>query len=630
MTLLSLRSVAALFVIAQAVPSSAPIPGARTGLIIGQVIGAATGAPMAGATVQISMPKFFDNPAAPKGRVIADDEGRFFFADLPPGDYYLSAGKAGYMPGAYGQRRPMGETQQLTLAEGERRTDVKLAIWKYGVIAGTVVDEAGEPVVGVTVNALSRDFLAGRARYGKMSTEPFNLPVAVTDDRGAFRFPRLAPGGYVVVVRSTQTTVPISVLGSFAQNSSLRGDLLQAVTPNGSSNVNAVYDSFPLGQSRTEQIGDAALITLNGVQLPPPAGASGRIDVYRTTYFPSATTAASAAVITLTGDRERTDVNVRLQPSPAYRVSGRLVTPAGVPPPPMAIRLIGESATDVGDDGFEAAIGMSDSSGKFTLLGVPPGEYVIKNVNNTFAPAHRQGLPALWVQQKLAVGAKNIDDLIVGLRDELRFEGRVEFRSAGGKQPGTRDIGTSGVVFEPPAGADMLFSPRAQYVNRATFSTFGPAGTYFVRPREGVGWAVESVTLDGKDITDRPVDFSEDTTSLVIVYSDKLATVTGTIKDARGETVTTGVAVAFPVDSTHWSGYGANPRTVKRATGSRGNAYTFDNLPAGEYFIIAIDGAVADNWTDPQMLERLAPQATKVTINAGEPKTLDLTLKVIR
>ena len=69
-------------------------------------------------------------------------------------------------PGRYGQRRAWGQSQLVSLAEGERLTDVKLRVWKYAVIAGTVVDEAGEPVVGVAVRALVKDVVAGRAQYG--------------------------------------------------------------------------------------------------------------------------------------------------------------------------------------------------------------------------------------------------------------------------------------------------------------------------------------------------------------------------------------------------------------------------------------------------------------------------------
>ena len=62
----------------------------------------------------------------------------------------------------------------------------------------------------------------------------------------------------------------------------------------------------------------------------------------------------------------------------------------------------------------------------------------------------------------------------------------------------------------------------------------------------------------------------------------------------------------------------------------RSGVYAFENLPAGEYFLVAIDGADADGWTDPETLALLAAWATRVTVAAEESKTLDLTLKAIR
>ncbi len=66
----------------------------------------------------------------------------------------------------YAQRRPTGDGQNLALAEGERVIDAKLPLWKCAVIGGTVVDEAGEPVIGVTVQALAKDVAGGRTVYG--------------------------------------------------------------------------------------------------------------------------------------------------------------------------------------------------------------------------------------------------------------------------------------------------------------------------------------------------------------------------------------------------------------------------------------------------------------------------------
>ena len=60
----------------------------------------------------------------------------------------------------------------------------------------------------------------------------------------------------------------------------------------------------------------------------------------------------------------------------------------------------------------------------------------------------------------------------------------------------------------------------------------------------------------------------------------------------------TAVVLAFPADPARWSGYGPNPRFMKNAPVSRAGAYTLNNLPAGEYCLIAIDGADVEGWTD--------------------------------
>ena len=74
-------------------------------MIVGQVVDAASGDPVGEAIVTLTMPKYVENPATPKGRVMTDREGRFFFTDLPAGEYFLQATKDGYAPGTYGERR---------------------------------------------------------------------------------------------------------------------------------------------------------------------------------------------------------------------------------------------------------------------------------------------------------------------------------------------------------------------------------------------------------------------------------------------------------------------------------------------------------------------------------------------
>lgn len=609
---------------AQVVDSRTTVPqGPRTGMIVGQVVDATTGAPIPEAIVRLSMPRFTMNPAAPGGRVIADGEGRFFFAELPAGEFWLEATKEGYAAGRYGQRRT-SQGDLLSLREGERRTDVTLRVSKYAVIGGTVVDEVGEPVVGVAVRALVRRIVAGRPQYGNQS---YLVPSTLTDDRGMFRLPRIEPGTYVVVAPSTQATVPVSLMTSMDAYA-LRLALFSA----------AVTEAPPLGDPRTQQTGDFVLVTMNSVQIPPPSSSTQRMEIYCTTYYPASTTAADATPIVIDAGEERTDLALTLRPTPAVSISGRLIRPDGSPPPPMSIRLVGEASRDnitpplpngPAEIGFDTATALSDAAGRFALFGVPPGEYELSHANQ-FLQSESPGRSPYWFSQRISVGTRDVSDLVVDVRPPLRVEGRIEVRSAGGVAPLARN---AIVTFDSPTGQPRPFSAEVR-AGASTFSTRAAAGQYIVRASMlgsiSDAGVLQSVTLDGKDITDRAFDLVADTTSLTVTFTDRLSQVSGTVKDARGAATSAAAVLVFPVDREQWTGYGASPRKLGRAFASQDGSYTFRHLPPGEYYAIAVGDDDAVDWQDPRTLEKLAVQATRLTVAANTPASLDLGLKTIR
>jgi hypothetical protein len=589
-------------------------------MIVGQVIDASTGEPVSEAIVTLGMPRYAGNLTTPTGRVMADGEGRFFFTELPPGEFHLGATKDGYARGSYGQRRPWGPGQLLSLDAGERRADVKVRVWKYGVIAGTVVDEAGEPVVGIGVRALIKNVIGGRTRYGNMEVIPELAPAATTDDRGMFRLSQLQPGTYVVVVPSTQATVPLKVIEG--QDAGLRSDLFFSGVP----------EISPLGHPRTQQVGDFALMTANRMLIPPPPTPDGQMQVYRTTYFPAATTASAASPITVQAGEERADITISLRPGPAARVSGRLVTPDGSAPPPTIIRLVGDAMSDVvtstSGGGFETVTAVSDASGRFTMLGVPPGDYVLTHANRFLSRNLRQGLPAYWVSQPVTVGSENVSNLTIALRPALRVEGRVHFR--GGTGPQAPPPLPVLVVFQTPSGEPGQFAVEGAS-DTLTFSGVAAGGQYIARALEADGWFVDSVTLDGKDITERAFDLQEDATSLVVTYTNRPSRVSGSVTDDRGTASVSAIVLAFPADRQRWLGYGDSPRTLKTAATTEKGGYAFGHLPPGDYYLIAVEAAEADGWQDPATLEALSRWASKVTIASGSaPKTLDLRVRTIR
>lgn len=115
--------------------AQAPAP-AQPGLLIGQVIDAATTQPVADALVTLTGgPAAAEAGASPAVRmavspkVLTDSSGQFVFRNVAPGSYSISVSRAGYVNGAYGVLTPHTPGATLDVAAGERITDLTLSIW---------------------------------------------------------------------------------------------------------------------------------------------------------------------------------------------------------------------------------------------------------------------------------------------------------------------------------------------------------------------------------------------------------------------------------------------------------------------------------------------------------------------
>lgn len=121
----------------------------------------------------------------------ADADGRYRFDNLPSGMYTLRARKAGYVPLAYGARKPRDPGTPIDVAAGTTGTaDVLLS--HGGAIEGRILNEYGEPAQDVGMQAL---------RVGYDSTGRRTLPTGQstrTDDLGWFRLHSLPPGMYLL------------------------------------------------------------------------------------------------------------------------------------------------------------------------------------------------------------------------------------------------------------------------------------------------------------------------------------------------------------------------------------------------------------------------------------------------
>ncbi|HEV2494150.1 MAG TPA: carboxypeptidase-like regulatory domain-containing protein [Terriglobia bacterium] len=164
-----------------------------TGVIEGAVVKTTTGQPLKRAvvTAQGSRPVTGGGVESIERSTHTDASGHFILRGLPAGEYNLWANRDGYLGQAYGQDTPNSPGKMLKLASGEDKRDVLFRLIPTGAIVGRVYDEDGEPISGVSVQALRYNYFNGARQLNTMAGSP-------TNDLGEYRLVGLAPDKYYV------------------------------------------------------------------------------------------------------------------------------------------------------------------------------------------------------------------------------------------------------------------------------------------------------------------------------------------------------------------------------------------------------------------------------------------------
>ena len=628
-------------VVRPAQPQAPAATETGTSAITGAVFDAVTGRPVAGAIVALEE----RTPGSPRRAYsqVTTPTGRFAFIDLPAGEtYLLSASKPGYLDGGFGRRDPRGPSAPLALTDGQWLRDIKVTLPRPGSISGSVVDERGEPVVGVYVRVLSQALVAGRAQWlaGVATT---------TDDRGAYRIPGLGPGKYLVSMPSVQATFPV-------------GSAIKLPTAGSwtSSSDGRTFSADFRAEKLLVDSGNGQQLVVGRHVVPPPPTADGHPTAYPIAFYPNARTPAEAAPVELRISEDRSGVTIQLHPVRVTRVSGIVQGPADAVSD-LLLRLMPIGLEELGQ-GSEAATTVTLADGRFTFLNVPTGAYLLETrsamVQVTYAsstnPATAVPAPVAfpgqhaaggfvaagpagaqytslqtwrpqryWVQQTVTVGDESIDHLAVILRPPVAVSGRIEW--APDAKPSSPSL-----VLEPADGRPSLGALTDVSFNSAPgFKIEGlMAGEYVLRARTP-NTAVASVIWNGQDYTDRPFDAREgkDFTGVVVTLTSASASVSGTVSDAG----TTGAAViAFPVERDRWVNYGFNPTRLKSALASQDGRFRLDGLPVGDYYLVAVPAAQERAWIDPAFLNAHAGRATRVRVDRSDSKVTGVSLALIK
>ena len=137
------------------------------------------------------------------------------------------------------------------------------------------------------------------------------------------------------------------------------------------------------------------------------------------------------------------------------------------------------------------------------------------------------------------------------------------------------------------------------------------------------GTRVKSATLNGRDAVDEPIELRTIVDGVVVTLTDRLPGVSGVVRDASGQTSATCHVVVFAKDRKFWMPESSRLTSVRPASDG---SYVIRSMPAGDYFVTAVNDLEPGEWFDPALLEQLSKSALTITLTEGEKTSQDLRL----
>ena len=287
--------------------------------------------------------------------------------------------------------------------------------------------------------------------------------------------------------------------------------------------------------------------------------------------------------------------------------------------PNQPLRLLVAGEPDLGF-GHETAVTISTTEGRFSFPAVPQGDYVIEapsqshvGLSTSIDPGRQTdpqvvvgwmtvGIdadtddstatkPPLWGRAHVTLADRDVNDVPIIMQPAVLVSGHVIFESTSAKRP--ENLSQHVALDATPVGALAGVSRHAKVDDEGAFEIRGLArGEYFIRPgAPPAGWYIKAVMSAGHDLLSWPLDLTSigDVDDLEVIYTDKPTEIGGVVYNGLRSPAAGATIVIFPAEPSYRGTAGQHPDRVRAIRATNTGGFHVVALPAGDYYIAAID-----------------------------------------
>ena len=490
-------------------------------------------------------------------------DGSFKFESVEPGEYALSGEKPGYIRTSYGSKNGMTGGTMINLSTGQQLTDLKMQLVAQATITGRVLDDDGDPVSGVMVQALGRMFVqGGKARY-------FPRGSGNTDDTGSYRIHNLTPGKYYILAQS----------------------------------------------NRNQMMGLRERPAEPGKPVMQPVR----------TFYPSSLDRTGASALDLKAGQEMPGVDIRQRSLETFHIRGKVA--GDLPETEGRMNMLTIMPNDSGEVGMMYNnMTMIAKDHTFDIANVAPGTYIITMPNfNGGKQTARQSVEvssgdvndvvitpqqafvihgAVELQGKLSGNAKDkaLESIYVTLQpDDVNM-------MMGATQATTKADGsfTLETVVPSKYRVNVYNEPDGAYVKSIRFGS-----------QETLGKTLDLSQAGGGELHVMLGAGAAEVTGTVMKQQDSSAT---SSSNSASVPVSGASVILIPEDLTR------NGGSVHRAGTNQNGGFDEKGLTPGVYYALAFEADEYRSFDDPAILKQLVDKGTRVEVKENDKQQLQVTL----